>query len=76
MDKNYLTDGWIDGPMDGPTDGPTAGPGPVLKTYKKGAMFLEMQNFAFRDRLRILRKTSQGMEANFLFFSLNFSNWF
>ena len=26
-----------------------------------------MQNFALRDRLRISRKTSQGMEANSLF---------
>ena len=31
-------------------------------------MFLEMQIYAFRDRLRISRETSQGMEANFLFF--------
>ena len=30
-------------------------------------MFLEMQIFAYREILRISRKTSEGMEANFLF---------
>ena len=30
--------------------------GPVRKAYMKGAMFLEMQNFAFREKLRVSRE--------------------
>ena len=32
-------------------------------------MFLEIQIYAIIDKLKISRKTSQGMEANFLLFS-------
>ena len=31
-------------------------------------MYSEMQIYAYRDRIRISRKTSQGMEAYFRFF--------